>query len=113
MTEEMRAKRAYLHKLSQQAKILVDMGEAESVNEGLAMIYAEEGHRNLKTFKEWLKVGKAVRKGEKALLLWGKPLRKQKDQEPKPEDQDDQDFFPVAYVFSSKQVEPKRERVAA
>ena len=113
MTEEMRAKRAYLHKLSQQAKTLVEMGEAESVNEGLAMIYAEEGHRNLKTFKEWLKVGKVVKKGEKALLLWGKPLRKQKDQEPKPEDQDDQDFFPVAYVFSSKQVEPKKERVAA
>lgn len=113
MTEEMRAKRAYLHKLSQQAKELVEMGEAESINEGLAMIYAEEGHRNLKSFKEWLKVGKVVKKGEKALLLWGKPLRKQKEQEQTPEDQEDPDFYPLAYVFSSKQVEPKKERVAA
>jgi len=113
MTEEMKAKRAYLHKLSQQAKEFIESGEAETVNEGLKMIYAENGHRNLKTFKEWLKVGKAVRKGEKALLLWGKPLREQKDQEPKPEDQDDRDFYPIAYVFSSSQVEPKKERVAA
>ena len=113
MTEEMKEKRAKLRLLSQEAKELVESGEAESINEGLAMIYAEDGHRNLKSFKEWLKLGKAVKKGEKALLLWGKPLKKQKDQEPKPEDEDDPDFYPLAYVFSSKQVEPKRERVAA
>jgi hypothetical protein len=113
MTEEMKAKRAYLHTLSQKAKELIESGEAETVNEGLKLIYAEQGHRNLKTFKEWLKFGKAVKKGEKALLLWGKPLREQKDQNPKPEDQDDRDFYPIAYVFSSSQVEPRNERVAA
>lgn len=113
MTDEMKEKRAKLRAMSAQAKELVEMGEAESINDGLAMIYAEDGHRNLKSFKEWLKVGKVVKKGEKALLLWGKPLRKQKEQEQTPEDQDDPDFYPVAYVFSSKQVEPKKERVAA
>lgn len=113
MTEEMKEKRAKLMAMSAQAKILVEMGEADSINEGLILLYEVEGHYNLKTFKEWLKAGKVVKKGEKALLLWGKPLRKQKDQEQKTEDHDDPDFYPVAYVFSSQQVEPKKERVAA
>ena len=114
MTEEMKAKRAYLHQLSQQAKELIENGEAETVNEALKLIYAADGHEELKTFKQWLKEGKAVRKGEKALMLWAKPLSEQKDkQETTAEDQDGRDFFPIAYVFSNLQVEPRKERVAA
>jgi len=112
MTDEIKEKRAKLRLLSKSAKELVEMGEAESINEGLIKIYAVDGHLNLKSFKEWLKFGKVVKKGEKALLLWGKPLRKKNDFVPNQEVLDEYDFFPLAYVFSNLQVEQKIERLS-
>lgn len=115
MTEEMKAKRADLHDLSQIAKEYIKIGEADSINEGLKLIYAEDGHLELKTFKQWLSDGKVVKKGEKALLLWAKPLKEQKEEhkpEQKEEEPNGKDFFPIAYVFSNLQVEPLK-RLAA
>ncbi len=58
--------------------------------------------QTLKTFNQWINEGFHVKKGEKALLLWAKPLHVQKN-EPKPED--GPAFFPVVYLFSNLQVE--------
>lgn len=106
MTDKMKEKRAQLHALSMQAKGLMEMGEAESINEGLKRIYSTDGHTELKSFKQWKESGQIVRKGEKALMLWAKPLSSQKEKEGKTEEAEGRDFFPVAYVFSNLQVEP-------
>jgi len=81
--------------------------ELGSVNEALKAVYATEGHYEFDTYQGWKDRGKQVRRGEKALLFWGRP-RKGKDKE-KPiansEDFKEYEFFPLAYLFSQKQVD--------
>jgi len=115
MTEEMKAKRSALHEMSQTAKEIIDDGRANTINEGLKIMYAENGHTQLKTFNQWLKDGLVVKRGEKALMLWAKPLREQKgkrNQQENPEEENGKDFFPVAYVFSNLQVELLKTKAA-
>lgn len=84
----------------------VKSGMYGSVNEGLVAMYAEQGHTEIHSFKQWLSKGYVVRKGEKALLLWAEP-RKAFNQEKKTDNEKDEfKFFPLAYVFSQLQVEP-------
>lgn len=78
MKEEMKAKRQQLKELSRIIQIAVKDGQYPSVNEGLAEMYAQEGHTELHSFKEWLTKGFVVKKGEKALLMWGQPKDKHK-----------------------------------
>lgn len=80
---------------------MVKEGLYSTVNERLAEMYEEEGHEELNTFRQWLKLGYKVKKGEKALLLWGRPRRVKQD-----ESDDEFKFFPVCYVFSEQMVEP-------
>ena len=56
-------------------------GMEESPNELLREYYAQAGHTELKTFEEWKQAGFYIRKGEKAILLWGhpKPSRQAKE----------------------------------
>jgi ferritin len=109
MTEEMKAKRQQLKQISRVVMMAVKEGQYSSINEGLADIYAQEGHTELNSFRGWIKKGFAVKKGEKALLLWGQPKESTK-QEPQegPEDSKNQ-FWPLAYVFSQNQVEPLKK----
>jgi antirestriction protein ArdC len=68
-------------------------------------IYKDDQHLNFDTFKGWIKNGFAVRKGEKAFLLWGR--KKQTEVKPNGEERTEElEFFPVTYVFSNAQVEP-------
>ena len=101
MTDQMKEKRAKLKEMSTEAKILLDTGKVCTINEGLKILYTMQGHEKLKTFKQWKEEGFNVRKGEKALLLWAKPLHVLKEQ-PEPEGAP---FFPVINVFSFQQVE--------
>ncbi len=72
-------------------------------------MYRQQGHEEIHSFKSWMEKGFCVRRGEKALLLWGTP-RKAANQEKKTDnDKDEFSFFPLAYVFSQKQVEPLKE----
>lgn len=48
--------------------------EDDTINGLLRFYYACKGYTNLKTFKEWKDAGYTVRKGEKALLIWGMPI---------------------------------------
>ena len=78
-------------------------------NELLREHYAQAGHTELKSFSEWKKAGYYVKKGEKAILLWAhpKPSREAKEfakSQGKSEDEAKNDFYPLAYLFSSKQV---------
>lgn len=88
-------------------------GMEESPNELLREFYAQAGHTELKTFEEWKQAGFYIRKGEKAILLWGhpKPSRQAKEaakQAGKPEEEAENDFYPLAYLFSNKQVAPRQ-----
>lgn len=88
-------------------------GLEESPNELLRAYYAQAGHTELKTFEEWKQAGFYIRKGEKAILLWGhpKPSRQAKEaakQAGKPEEEAENDFYPLAYLFSNQQVAPRQ-----
>lgn len=107
-TEILRAKREELKSLSAPFKALLKSGAIHTVNEGLKNMYAEEGHTELKTLKQWNKQGYRVKKGEKALLLWGSPVSapKQEDSENVESDEESKnDYFPICFVFSQNQVQ--------
>lgn len=88
-------------------------GIEQKPNELLRDFYAQSGHTELKTFEEWKQAGFYIRKGEKAILLWGhpKPSRQAKEaakQAGKPEEEAENDFYPLAYLFSNQQVAPRQ-----
>lgn len=108
MTEEMKAKRQALKEISAPLLQLVKAGAIETINEGLSNMYAEQGHTELHSYLGWKKKGFQVKKGSKALLMWGepKPIGKIEDKATATdEEQKEQNFFPLAYVFSNLQVE--------
>lgn len=108
--EAMRAKRAALKELSAPLKELKKCGEIETINEGLISIYSQQGHTTLKTLKQWNSEGLSIKKGEKALLLWGKPTASQRKEiaeqteNQQGEETDALDFYPICFVFSNLQV---------
>lgn len=104
MNEAIKLKREELKALSAGFKMLVKEGAIDSVNTGLVQYYAELGHTTLKSYKRWKEEGFQVRKGMKALLLWGEPKPIKTPAEPKKEGEEEDTFFPVAFVFSNLQV---------
>lgn len=109
MNQEIKNKREELKAISAGFRILVKEGAINTINEGLANYYAELGHKILKSYRRWKEEGYQVRKGSKALLMWGTPKNINGTEEKQPpkenESEDKADFFPVAYVFSNLQVE--------
>lgn len=109
MNPEMKQKREELKSLSAGFKILLKEGAIGSINEGLVNYYAEMGHTTLKSYRRWKEEGYQVKKGSKALLLWGEPRTLQRQQETPPpngEQEKEDSFYPLAYVFSNLQVQP-------
>ncbi|MDR1553359.1 MAG: ssDNA-binding domain-containing protein [Prevotellaceae bacterium] len=102
-TNKINEKRAELKELSKHLRNLVKEGAFYSINEGLKEAYKHRGHKNLNTLKQWNKLGKFVKKGEKALLLWGQPKQVKRVNEETTE-VDEFDFWPICYVFSDLQV---------
>lgn len=104
--ETIKDKRKFLSGISKGIKKLVEVGEFNSVNEGLLAFYSDdlpEG-TEFESYRGWRKKGYQVKKGEKAFLLWGSPRKAKSKKEES--DEDEFKFFPLAYVFSSEQVEP-------
>ena len=98
-------KREYLKGLSAGLGKLKKEGKIDSVNEALEEIYAQQGHTELKTYNQWKKEGYQVKKGEHALLLWGRPKAGQQEEAgQEPTDTESSKFFPLAFVFSNLQV---------
>lgn len=114
---EMQEKRMKLRELSNALVSARDKGqymgnEDDTVNGLLRFYYACKGFKNLKTFSEWKKDGFSVKKGEKALLVWGSPVsfnkKKEEDTakeaEQEEEKKKDDDYFPLCYLFAECQV---------
>ena len=114
--EQARARRQALRDLCYELKSLAELnGQEANVNELLRDFYAGTGHTELKTFDQWKEDGYFIRKGEKALLLWGKPKAsknaiQEATQQGKSEEDADTDFYPLAYLFSQQQVTKYNQR---
>ena len=104
-------RRDELKALSQGLSILKKEGAIETINEGLVKIYSDNGFKDIKSLRQWNKEGRVVIKGQKALLLWGTPTRRKKEQPAQSapsQDEDEFDFFPLAYVFDITQTQPRQ-----
>lgn len=99
-------KREYLKQLSAPFRLMKKEGAIDSINDGLKDFYAENGHEELNTLKQWNKKGYSVKKGEKALLLWARP-KKFEVVNADTSEVDEMDFYPLCFVFSQKQVAQK------
>lgn len=69
-------------------------------------IHKQGEHQEFHTFKGWMKEGKAVKKGEHAFLVWGRPkaVQDQDNQKTKEQEEEEDKFFPVSFIFSNAQV---------
>lgn len=103
--EVIQQKRQQLKDISQAAKVLVQMGEFSHVNEYIIDFYMKqtEGITEFNTFNQWLNKGYAVKKGEKAFIIWGSPVKGKPQEATDPSDE--YKYFPVCYLFSNLQVE--------
>lgn len=112
MESKSNPRRAELKAISSSLSMLKKEGAIETINQGLKELYKNQGHRVLKSFREWKKEGKSVRKGERALLLWGRPKQTviTKAIESGKNEEEILDFFPLAYVFSENQIIQPHEK---
>lgn len=106
---KIKEKRQELKGLSAPIRLLVKEGRFETVNEGLKEIYAEEGHTILKSLRQWNDDGKRVKKGERALMLWGSP-RKFEVVDEETAEVDEMDYYPICFVFSNLQVTERSKK---
>lgn len=111
--ETIQEKRERLKILSAQAKEIRELEgkEEKTINDIIIeTFYKDETHQDFKSFKGWIKEGFAVKKGEKAFLVWGRPKQENKNGEVKAvienEDGENGTFYPVSFIFSNAQVAP-------
>lgn len=111
MERKVNEKREQLKALSKGLGQLKKIGAIDSINDGLIEIYTDNENHIFKSYRQWKEEGKQVKKGEKAFLLWGKPkaIGKNIEAEINTTEDKENEFFPIAYVFSNKQVEKKAE----
>ena len=64
----------------------------------------------LGTFHQWKAKGCMIKKGEKALIIWGQPLKAQRAEQAEakgqeaPEEDESGDYFPMCFLFRADQV---------
>lgn len=100
-TSNFQAKRQELKEISKPLLELKEAGNIRTINEGLKAIYTEQGHQELKTFDQWARVGMHVKKGQKALYLWGSQTSKTITENG---EEREIKFFPLVALFSDLQV---------
>lgn len=76
----------------------------------LKYFYKVPKDMELGTFHQWKAKGCTIKKGEKALVIWGQPLKAQRANEaeakgqPSPEEDTEGDYFPMCFLFRADQV---------
>jgi len=120
MNDIIKEKRKVLQTLSSTAVELAEDKGIEptehTINELIMMlIYNPENEHNFKSFAGWKKEGYTIKKGSKAYMLWGQPINIE-NKEKTEENNEDNSFFPIAYVFRNdqaikpiKRTRPKKE----
>jgi len=74
--------------------------------------YAKNGHKEFHLYRDWLQLGYQVKRGSKAFVIWGQKRKATKKQEAPDKEADEFKFYPLAYLFSNKQVEPREQEKA-
>ena len=100
-TSNIQAKRMELKEISKPFLELKTAGNIATVNEGLKSVYNQQGHNTLKTFDQWEKAGYHVKRGQKALYIWGKQTAKTVTEDGQPKEIK---YFPLVALFSDLQV---------
>ena len=94
-------KRSEIKEISQTLKELKEHGDIKSINEGLKEIYRQQGNTDLRTFQQWKQAGYQIKRGQKAIYLWGRQTRKTITENGQ---EREITFFPLLPVFSENQV---------
>jgi hypothetical protein len=109
MTEQQikhKEKRENLKALSKKAKQRINTDcEGMTVNEVLINeIYKDKNNFDFKTLKQWNELGYKVKKNSTSFLVWGKPRKLNKNENSQNNEDEEDDFFPLCYLFSNAQV---------
>ena len=113
-TKEANPKKALLIELSNTVAPLVEIGQYSTINEALINeVYTTEEKTTFNTYKGWAEKGYQVKKGEKSVFVWSKPLKGKAKTEAEATDEGTPEekkykFFGLAYLFDNTQVEPKK-----
>ena len=100
---DIKERRAFLSQICKPLKTLVAQEMYSTLNQAIVeIVYKPEGHTTLKSFEQWKREGKRVRKGEKALIVWGSPKFSETSDN---SGESAEKFFPLCYLFSNLQVE--------
>jgi len=94
-------KRYELKEISNTLREAKEKGEIKTINEGLKQIYSLQGYSNLKTFEQWKREGKQVKKNEKAIYLWRRQSTFIINENG---ERKEITYFPLLAVFSEQQV---------
>ncbi|NTV60619.1 MAG: ArdC family protein [Chlorobiaceae bacterium] len=103
--------KAKLIALSQAVKLLVEMGEADTINQALILHYQRQTEQTeFRSFYGWKDVGYKVKKGEHGFPVWSTPktmhFKKTVEVNGSMEEQEKEvSRFAVAYLFHAGQVE--------
>lgn len=90
--------RKQLRELSSELMPLVKEGKFPNLNTAIMMCnYKNAVHQEFKSVKQWNREGFKIKQGEKAFMIWGKPITKKFDDGEKR-------FFPISFIFSNAQV---------
>ena len=100
-TSNIQKKRLEIKEISQTLKELKKHGDIKSINEGLKEIYRQQGSTDLRTFQQWKQAGYQVKRGQKAIYLWGRQTRKTITENGQ---EKEVTYFPLIPVFSENQV---------
>lgn len=103
-------KRLFLSELSRQVAPMVEAGEFDRINEALISCYRTAEHQEFKTLHQWNAEGYQVKKGSESFAVWARPKTKFKKEGAVPTEVKDYSFFPLCFLFSNAQVEPRRAR---
>lgn len=97
--------RSELIALSKVARQLIEMGEADSVNEGLIYLYDQNQGKacEYNTFHQWKEKGCTIVKGVHAFAVWGQPRTASQTPEGATEPEEYK-YWPLCYLFSDLQV---------
>lgn len=105
-------KREQLREISKKAKTLQETDFPDlTINEILIeKFYKDKNNQEFKTLWDWNKEGYNINKGEKAFLIWGspKPIKnKVEATKENNQEEDNDEFFPLCFLFSNSQVTKK------
>jgi hypothetical protein len=98
--------------MSKLARQLIEMGEADSVNDGLIYMYDQQQGKECEynTFHQWKEKGCTIVKGVHAFCVWGQPRTASQTPEGATEPEEYK-YWPLCYLFSDLQViDPEQKK---